>query len=107
MAHIWDRPLALDAKISHLETCWNFRRRFNPHHSKTDVEYERSNLYKEQHQLFFELKAYYVENRDELVKELPNASSPERAKNILDSLERCVTDDIERTLLADTDSMSI
>ena len=99
---LWKEALSLSRAISSLETFSKMRWRMNEHHPKKDKEYEKQKVEEELSRLFFALKLYYTTNRDAPVKELPTLSEEDRvtAQHTVDALDRCIADDIERTLLA-------
>lgn len=100
--NLWEQALSLSRAITSMQTMFEIRRRVNPHHSKKDVAYEKKRFDEEQSRLFFTLKLYYTSNRDALVKDLVtlNESDRKQAQQTIDALDKCITDDIERTLLA-------
>jgi hypothetical protein len=99
---LWAEALTLSRAISSLDTMSQMRWRLNDHHPKKDKELERRKVKEELSRLFFTLKLYYTTNREALVKELSTLNDDDklRAKGIMDALDKCVSDDVERTILA-------
>lgn len=102
---LWQPVLRWADTICRMGTMFDMRRRLNPHHSKADIASEKKKFDEEQSHLFFAMKRYYTENHKELVKELSTLPTDlqKQAQEIVSALDKCIADDIERTLLADPD----
>jgi len=79
------------------EIAFNIRVRYNPHHPVEQRKEETQQFWKAQVEHFKTLKEQYILHRDLLLKRVGDDA---RRKEVINTLEGCITDDMERIVLS-------
>jgi hypothetical protein len=87
---------------------FEMRRRLNPHHPPQDIELETKRFNVEVLQRLYTLKENYAANKELLIAGLPQLpeETKKSAHSLIKAMEACFLDDLERTMLTDTDHIT-
>jgi hypothetical protein len=100
LADKWSHVAEVMDYILKMDTAYDLRRRFNPHHQEKMVKEERRNLRADQHQRWAHIKGLYSNHRDEMTNTLENEKFAEY-KNILETVFTAEVDDALRDIIGD------
>lgn len=100
--NVLDRWIKIETEMYSIQSAvkvWDFRRRYNPHHSKEQVEQEKRTLMADLYYRLCNVKADYETNKKELVEFLDEGlDTKKKYGDLADILDSLLEQDYENSL---------